>query len=168
MDDVSKARDLLTKQKYKEAGEVLDGLLAKEKKNDEAWYLRGVLSLKLKNYQKAQEHFDRAIAIKKKADYYKMKGMAYFEVYEIENAIKSFLAALKQNSSDSVSHFFLAVCYMLQDDGKATKYMKKAYELDAKKTKQLLSNFYTLFLEKDTYITEAQKKKILERIKSLK
>ncbi|MBU0532213.1 tetratricopeptide repeat protein [Candidatus Micrarchaeota archaeon] len=167
MDELSKAREYLVKQKYKEAEEILSKLLAVDKENDEIWYLRGVLSLKLKNYKKAQECFERALLIKKKAEYYKMKGMCHFEVYELEDAVESFLAAVEMKPTDAVSYFFIAMSYMLLDDDRAIEYIRKAREIDAKKTKQLLSNFYTLFLERDPYMTDSQKKRIVEKIKSI-
>jgi tetratricopeptide (TPR) repeat protein len=168
MDELSKARELLTNQKYGEAKELLDGLLQTDKENDELYYLRGVLSLKLKNYGRAQEFLDRALFIKRKPEYHKMKGMGYFEVYELENAVESFTEALELEPNDAVSHFFLAICFMLQDDGRSVEHIRKAREVDAKKTRQLLSNFYSLFIENDRRISDEQKKKISEKIKSLK
>lgn len=167
MDEIAKARDFLTKQKYKEAGDILDRLLVSDKENDELWYLRGVLSLKLKNYRRAQECLDRAIFIKKKAEYHKMKGMGYFEIYDLERAVESFLASVALEPSDAVSHFFIAISYMMLDDAHAADHIRKARQINAKKTKQLLSNFYTLFIERDPRVSNAQKKKIAERIKSL-
>jgi len=167
MDEVSRAKELLTNQKYGEAKELLDSLIIKEKKNDEIWYLRGVLSLKLKNYSKAQEFLEKALAIKEKADYHKMKGMGYFEVFDLESAILSFTKALSLDSKDAVTHFFLAMSHMFMDDPRAAEHIREAREIDAKKTKQLLSNFYTLFIEEDRRISDEQKKKIAGKIKDL-
>ena len=167
MDDVSKAKDLLTKQKYDEAKELLDSLLEKEKKNDEVWYLRGVLSLKLKNYSRAQEYFERALVIRNRAEYHKMSGMGYFEVFDLENAVQSFTTALSLEPKDAVTHFFLAMSLMFMDNPNAAKHIRKAREIDAKKTKQLLSNFYTLFIEEDRRISDERKRKIAEKIKRL-
>lgn len=167
MDDLAKARELLTKQEYTEARNLLEDLLEHDKENDELWYLRGVLSLKLKNYGRAQEFLDRALFIKRKPEYHKMKGMGYFEVYELENAIGSFKEALELEANDAVSHFFLAICYMLKDDPKAVEHIRMAREADPKKTRQLLSNFYSLFIEKDRRISDEQKKSISEKIKAL-
>jgi len=167
MDEIVKARDFLTKRKYREAGEILDKLLLSNKDNDELWYLRGVLSLKLKNYKRAQECLDRAIFIKKKAEYHKMKGMGYFEIYDLERALESFLESVALEPSDAVSHFFIGISYMMLDDERAADYIRKARQADAKKTKQLLSNFYTLFIERDPRVSDAQKKRIAERIKTL-
>ncbi|MBD3209878.1 tetratricopeptide repeat protein [Candidatus Micrarchaeota archaeon] len=168
MDDIAKAKKLLANQKYDEARDILDRMLETEKKNDELYYLRGVLSLKLKNYKKAQEYLDRALFLKNKAGYHRTKGMAFFEIYEIDSAVNSFLSALALEPDDAVAHFFLAMCYLLMDDPLAVEHIRTAKEIDSKKTKQLLSNFFTLFLEKDPHMTEEQKKKIAERIKTMK
>jgi hypothetical protein len=56
---------------------------------------------------------------------------------------------------------------MLMDDPRSTEHIRRAREIDTKKTKQLLSNFYTLFIKNQRLISDAQKKKIWEKIKSL-
>lgn len=168
MREAEEARQLLAQQKYKDAGDVLDSLLTLQKENDELWYLRGIVSLKMKSYDAAQEYFERAIFLRKKAEYYKMKGMAHFEIFELGAAVDCFLASLTLQPADAISHFFLATCYMLLDDPRSDEHIKKAHEIDAKKTKQLLSNFYALFLQNDPRLSDAQKRKIQDRIKKIR
>jgi len=168
MDEADEARQLLAQEKYAEAGKVLDRLLSSNKGNDEFWYLRGIVSLKLKSYDAAQEHLERALSLKRKAEYYRMKGMAHFEIFELEDAKEEFLQSLGLDQSDVVSHFFLAVCYLFLDDPKCDEHILKAQKIDPKKTKQLISNFYTLFFENDPRISDALKRKITERIRAMK
>ena len=166
-EDVETVRNLLIKKEYKKVKELLDKLLADDKENDEFLFLRGVLSLKLKNYKRAIEFFEHALAINDKPEYNRMEGMAFFEIFDIENAIDAFKKSLDEEPDDAVTHFFLSICYMLTDDPKSAEHIKKAHEIDSKKTKQLISNFYTLFLEKDPRISDVQKQRIVEQIKSI-
>jgi tetratricopeptide (TPR) repeat protein len=166
MDD--EVRTLLAQQRYRDAGRVLDGMLRQSENNDQLWYMRGVISLKLKSYDSAQEYFERALFIRKKPDYLKMKGMAHFEIFELEDAIDAFTGALAIQPKDTESEFFIAICYMLMDDPRSDTHLKRAQQLDPKRTSQLLSNFYSFFIEKDPRIGDAQKKSLVQKIKSLK
>lgn len=167
MGEIEQAKTLIVQQKYKEARELLDSNISANRSNDEFWYLRGVTALKLKNYDTAQECFARALVIGKKSKYYQIKGMAHFEIFEMEEAADAFLKALVLEPDDATTNFFLAVSYLFLDDPKSENYIKKAYKADAKKTKQLLMNFFTLFLKDDKRMTALQKSRIEERIRSL-
>jgi thioredoxin-like negative regulator of GroEL len=161
------AQQLLAQQKYREAAKLLDRLLSSDNENGELWYLRAVASLKMKNYGAVQEYLERALFTGRKAKYYQMKGMAYFEIFEVEPAIESFQEAIALEPTDVTSNFFIAICYMLLDDPRSADYIKRAREINSKKTRQLLLNFYTLFLKDDPYISDALKKKIMKRIKTV-
>lgn len=166
--DISEAQRLLAQQKYREAAKMLDRLLSSDNENGELWYLRAVASMKMKNYDATQEYLERALFTGRKAKYYQMKGMAYFEVFELEPAIESFQNALALEPSDATSNFFIAICYMLLDDQRSSDYLKRARKINSNKTRQLLLNFYTLFLEDDPAISDAQKSKIMKRIRAVK
>ncbi len=161
-------RTLLAQQRYRDAGRVLDAMLVQDRNSDELWYLRGVVSLKLKNYDAAQEHFERALSIRRKAGYFKMKGMAHFEIFELDEAVEAFSSALAVEPKDVESEFFVAMCYMLMDDPRSDAHLRRAQELDRSRTGQLLSNFYAFFIEKDPRIGEKRKKTLAQKIKSLK
>jgi len=161
-------RTLLAQQRYRDAGRVLDAMLAHDGGSDEAWYLRGVVSLKLRNYDAAQEHFERALFISRKPAYFRMKGMAHFEIFELEEAVEAFQNAVAMQQRDVEAEFFTAICYLMMDDPRATGHMKKAQKLDGRRTGQLLSNFYSFFMEKDPRIGAGQKKALVQKIKSLK
>ena len=164
---INEVQRLLAQQKYREAARLLDGLLSSDNENGELWYLRAVASLKMKNYDAVQEYLERALFTGKKARYYQMKGMAYFEIFELEPAIESFQEALALEPADVTSNFFIAICYMLLDDPRSADYIKKARTVNGKKTRQLLLNFYTLFLKDDPYISDALKRRMMKRIKTI-
>lgn len=168
MDSVDEAKALLAQKKYKEAASMLDRMILHTDDNDDLWYLRGITSLKLKNYDAAMEAFERALMIGRRSKYYIIKGMAHFEMFDMDGAEEAFKHSLALEPNDPVSHFFLALCYMFQDDPRSGKHLKLAYESDPKKTKALLMNFYSLFLQNDPRLTPLLKSKMEQRMKELK
>jgi tetratricopeptide (TPR) repeat protein len=167
MEGAEEARELLAQRKYKEAGRLLEHLITDNREDDELWYLRGVVSLKLKNYDSAMECFERAILIGRKPKYYQTKGMANFEIFQLDEAIGAFSESLALDPHDATSHFFIALCYMLQDDPRSGVHLKQAHEIDKRKKKQLLMNFYTLFLKNDARLSELQKADMEKRLKGI-
>ncbi len=168
MDSVDEAKSMLAQKKYKEAASMIDRLILRNDRNDDLWYLRGVVSLKMKNYDAAMECFERALMIGRRSKYYIVKGMAHFEMFDMLGAEEAFKNSLAIEPNDPVSHFFLAICYMFQDDPRCGRHLKLAYESDPKKTKSLLMNFYSLFLENDPRLTPILKARIEQRMKELK
>lgn len=168
MPELERARELLRELKFKEAAAVLDRLLLADSGNDELWYLRGVISLKMRSYDAAQDCFERALLLGRQSRYHQIKGMAHFELFEIDKAVEAFTEALDIEPEDPTTNFFLAICYLFLDDPRSDAHIKKAKQLDGRKTKQLLLNFYSLFLKEDPRITPVQKKKIEERLKGVK
>jgi tetratricopeptide (TPR) repeat protein len=168
MDEVGQVRSLLMQRKYREAAAMLDDLLPSDSGRDDLWYLRGITFLKARNYDGALECFERALIVDRKSAYSQIKGMAHFELLEIEKALEAFSEALALEQNNATTHFFLALCYLFLDDPRADAHMKKALGIDAKKTKQLLLNFYTLFIKDEPKVNGAVKRKIEERMKALK
>jgi tetratricopeptide (TPR) repeat protein len=168
MQEMERARVLLSQKRYREAAEALDRLITSGLGNGELWYLRGVVALKMKNYDIAQECFQRALMLGEKSKYYQIKGMAHFELFEMEDALEAFNSALSLEEADPTTNFFLALCYMFLDDPRSDSYIRRAYQIDRKKTAQMLLNFYTLFLKDDPRVNEAQKRKIEEKIRALR
>lgn len=168
MEGVERARSLLSEHKYKEAAELLDRLLLSQGGKDELWYLRGVASLKLRNYDAAQECFERALVLGRKSRYYQIKGMAHFELFELEEAVEAFMSALSLEPDDATTNFFLAICMLFLDDPRSDGYIRRAHAIDARKTRQLLLNFYTFFLKGDPRVGEGQKRLIEERIRAMR
>lgn len=168
MEDAQEARSLLAQQKYDEAGRLLDRLILSSRENDELWYLRGMICLKMKNYDAALECFERALVIGRKSRYFQMKGMALFEIFDMEEAARSFEESLAVEPDNAVSHFFLALCLMFLHDPRSGEHMREAYRIDQKKTKQLLLNFYSLFLQNDPRLSAAQKERLEQRMKDIR
>ena len=164
MDEFEKAKSLVVERKYKEAGMLLDKLLSNVKDDPELWYTRGILSLKLKNYDMAHECFENAIMLESKAKYHKTKGMAHLEMFEVDEAVESFEKALKHEKKDSSVYFFMSVCYMLLNDPRGKEYMERAYLINPKKTKQLIANFYEAFFARDPSINANVKKELKKRV----
>jgi len=165
--EISEVQQFINNKEYKKASKALDELIAKGDGLGELWFLKGVVSLKMRNYRVAHEYLERALMVEKKAEYYRVKGMAHFEIFEIEDAIENFKEALAMDENDVTANFFLSISYMFLDNPQAEEYLKKAKEIDSKKTKQLLRNFYSMFLKDDPKISEAQKRKIEERISKI-
>lgn len=165
---MEEAQRLIKQKRYKKAAKLLDRMLAKDKENADLWFLRGVVSLKLRSYDAAQEHLERALTIEKKPRYHRLKGMAHFEIFELEDAIKDFRNAIELDEKDATSNFFLSLAYMFANDSQSETYLKRAKEINCRKTKQLLRNFYDIFIKDDPSVSDAQKRKMEERISSIK
>ena len=168
MGQLDEAKSLLSEGRYKEAGAMLDTILTSSKADDEAWYLRGVAFLKLRNYDGAQECFEHALLLGRKSRYYQIKGMAHFELFEMAEAAEAFRNALSLEPDDATTNFFLALSYLFLDDPRADECLKKAYQQNSRKTAQLLMNFYTLFIKADPRVGDAQKKLIEDRMRGLR
>lgn len=167
MPDLKEAKNLIANGKLREASKLLDRMLM-ETESDEIWYLRGLVSLKLKNYDAALESFERALYIKKKALYFRMKGVARMERFELDHAIRDFGEAIKMDPDDLLSNFYVAVCYMFLDNPKSSAFLKRAYALDRDKTKNLLKDFYIMFFKQDPLLSKAIKDDLARRIDRIK
>ncbi len=167
MDELKTARDFLAAGKYHEAGSILNRLIQKNRDSDELWYFLGVLAVKLKNYDAAHEYLERALSLEKKPEYLWFKGMAYMETLEIADAIEVFEEVLRMDKNNVDANFFLSVCCLLLDDSRSEIYMKKAYKLDKKKTKQLMKNFFEAFISRTPGLRPALKSKIEKELSSL-
>jgi hypothetical protein len=86
----------------------------------------------------------------------------------MKEAQEAFKHSLAMEPDDPVAHFFLSLCYLFQDDPRSGKHLKIAFEKDSKKTKQLLMNFYSLFLQNDPRITPALHARLEQRLKDMK
>ena len=167
MAHINEAKSYISKEKFKEAGILIDKLLRK-KETDELWYLRGLVSLKIKNYDNAIECFERALSLKKHFLYFRMKGVARMELFELEEAVADFGEALSIVPNDHLSNFYTAICYMFLDNMKSADFLRKAYEIDKKRTKELLNNFYIMFFMKDPLVTKAVKDNMKRNIENIK
>ena len=154
MMDLGGARKLVSERRYVEAARLLDQLLAIEKENDGTWYLRGVVSLKMKNYNSAEEAFERALWIKQKPEYWTMKGLSYMESVQFGEAVYCFEHSLKFDKKDVNVYVYMALCYMFLNDSRSRVYIQRAYLHNKKKTKELLKNFYASFFKNNPAINK--------------
>ncbi len=166
MGEIEKIKNMLAGGKYREAAELINHLIEKNKENDELWYFLGIIALKFKNYDLADEYFERAFSLNRKAEYLKLRGMSYMEQLEIEAAIEVFEKMLELKDSVD-ANFFLSVCYLLLDDPQSEVFLKKAYKLDRRKTTQLLRNFFKTFLENSREISASLKENIKDELEEL-
>ncbi|MFH2106012.1 MAG: hypothetical protein ABII22_02030 [Candidatus Micrarchaeota archaeon] len=166
MSELENAKKLLSQGKHREAAKIIDSLLKSQYKNDELWYLRGIISLKLDNYPYAHECFEHAVSIKKKPEYFKADGMAYMETFEVNEAVQKFEEAEKIKK-DAETYFFLAIGYMFLNDAKSKELLKLAYDADKKKTISLLKEFFRTFFKNNPKINEKAKEKLETKILEL-
>lgn len=162
---IEKARNLLNSEKFKDAAAALDTLLGRNRNNGELWYLRSLVSLKLKNYENAHECLERALWISKRAEYYKINGMAYMETYEFELAIEQFENAALLNKKDAGVFFYIAICHLFLNNPLGREYLEKAYILNKKKTGELIIKFYSMFFRGNAMLNQRIKKELEINIK---
>jgi len=167
MEPSIEARNLISTGKLRDAATLLDKELTKTKQNDDIWYLRGIVSLKLNNYEAAHECFERALSIRAKPEYHKVIGMAHLEMFEFKQAVDSFLKASELDKKDAENYVYLGICLVFLDDPRSKEFMEKAYLRDKKKTKEMLVSFYNHFFAKDPSIKEGVKKDLKKRIDSI-
>ncbi len=163
MPETAKAKELIASGKLREAGKLIDSIL-RERENDELWYLRGLVSLKLRNYDDAVEHFERALFMKKSPIYFRMIGVARMELFELERAIGDFVSALSLDPDDLLANFYTAICYMFLDDPRSAGYLKNAYAKDRERTRELLKDFYIMFFKQDPLLAKAIKQDMERRL----
>lgn len=162
------ARNLISQGRLREASELLDKAVGKSPENDDIWYLKAVVSLKLNNHEYAQECLERALTITQKALYHKTMGMAHLEMYEVEHAVDALDKALVKDPKDVEGNFLMAICLVLLDDPRAKRFMEKSYLLDKKATKRMLTEFVEHFFIKDPQVAEGVKKDLMKRIGAIK
>ncbi len=164
MDDAEKAKSLLAKGQFRSAAKLLDSLIGRNRNDDSLWYLRGITSLKFRNYDAACQAFNHAIMIHQKPEYWKMKGVTYMEACKFSDAIACFRKALHLHTRDAESNFHISLCYMLLNDPKSREYIQKAYLLDKKKTKEMLKKVYSVFFKPDLHLTNAMRAELEKKL----
>lgn len=166
-DGIGDARKFILDGNLRDAAKLLDRIIGKNKEDDYAWYLRGLVSLKLNNHDYAHECFEHAMANKKKAEYFKGDGIAHMEMLELKPAINSFERAAQVDVRDAENYFYIAACYILLDNPTSKEYMQKAYLRDKKKTKEMLIEFYKHVYRNGQNVGKKTHEKIVEKIESI-
>jgi len=166
MTEVAAVLDLVERKKYEEAAVLLDEVLAKEK-SPELYYLRGIISMRLKNYEYAIECLERALADGgDKREILRAMASAYIEQGKFLQA-KEHLEQMDKKDVDA--YFLLAISSIfLNDPISAKEYMNLAYLKDRERTKELLEHFYSVFIRPNPELTEKEKEFLWEKIKSIR
>lgn len=163
---------LINNGKYSEAAKMLDEEIAK-KKSDKLYYLRSIVSYKLKNYEYAREMLEHAIFMKKDPNYLKLKVLMLMETFEFAEAFETLKEVLVLKK-DAETFFLSAICLMFLDDEqnseceqKSKEYLRSAYIMDRIKTKELIKKFYFNFFKNNRFINENDKKALEEKINQI-
>ncbi len=157
---------LIRDEKYEEAAKAIDAELAK-KEDARLYYLRAMVSHRLKNYEYAHEMLEHALYIRKDADYFKLKGVMLFEQLEFEESFEALKETLDRRK-DAEAYFLSAICLMFLDDPKSKDYLQLAYLSDKAKTKVLISTFYDSFFRNNMFLGEKDKKALAAKIAAIK
>ena len=167
MGTIEEVKKLIVKHDYIGAARLLDRLLGKDRDSDALWYLRGLVSLRLKHYDAAAEALEHALWIRKRPEYWRMKGFAHMEACEFEYAIKSFSHALRMEGNDATTCALIAFCYMFLNNPNSKHYLQRAYLLDKKKTKGLLLEFYDIFFKPDHRLSDKAKSLLQKKLEGI-
>ncbi len=158
--------NLLARGKYAEAGKLMDAELGKGG-NDRLFYLRAVVSYKLRSYDHALEMLERALMSKRDPDYLKVKALVLMETLDYKSAFECLEESLKLKD-DAESHFLAFMCLMFLDDPGSRKHLRLAYSLDKAKTSSLLKDFYSAFFKNNAFLSESEKKALEAKLGLIK
>ena len=104
-------RLLLDNSEFENALEKIQSLLGEEESEKTLNYL-GILFLKLKNYSKAEEYFQKAISLKPSfSESYSNLGIVYFEQRKYEKAVEFQKKSVELNTQNAYSFYNLAYSY---------------------------------------------------------
>lgn len=156
----AKIKTLLAKRKYREAKKKLDDCILKDNNDCTAWYLLGIIAMRMRNYELAHEHFERSLSIRKNCDPMLFDGLVYLEMLDTENAKERFFSCLEIEPNNQEANFYLAVCYLLEGNPASAAYIKKAYAVDRQKTISMLSDFFREVIEKNPAYAKSDKEEI--------
>lgn len=157
---------MISKGEYAEAARLLDQDLAK-KEGDRLYYLRAVVSYKLKNYDYAHEMLEHALFMKKDPQYLKFKALVLMETLDFADALETLKEALHL-TRDAEAYFLASVCLMFMDSPKSREYLQLAYLADRAKTKSLIRHFYEIFFRSNQFVSMKEKKALEAKIALIK
>jgi serine/threonine protein kinase/Tfp pilus assembly protein PilF/WD40 repeat protein len=117
--------------KLRQEVEKLNRDLAKNPKDAEAYFQRGLRYYRLKEFPKARDDFDRAIALKPDHfDAYHHRGHTHERLGQAQKAIDDFSTALKGQPKDAHLHHVRGLNYLqLKEYAKAVQDLNRALEL---------------------------------------
>ena len=101
----------------------------------ELYYNLGIVYEKLKDFQKAEAAYKKALAISPQEDFYYNLGEVLVELKEWDEAIECFRKVLQTDLKDGNCYFNLGVCYFNKDEkNMALDNFQKAVEIFIRKT----------------------------------
>lgn len=153
---------LISKGQYSQAAKALDNAMA-EKEEPHLYYLRAVVSYRLKNYEYAHEMVEHALFMKKEPDYMKLKALMLMETLDFEDAL-NILEKVVSIRNDAEAYFLGAVCMMFMDNPKSRDYLQLAYLADKKRTKEMIKEFYNKFFKNNKFLSENEKKGLAKKV----
>jgi tetratricopeptide (TPR) repeat protein len=139
--------------------------LKKNKMDPEAWFMLGMAAQHEGQRSYAVECFERALYSKPDPKYYRAKASVHIEAFEFGQAVEELQEAL-DIKEDVDSLFLLSICMLFLDSPDAAKYMHRAHQLDEKRTKELLRDFFLRFFKNDQGISDKEKKNLWAKISS--
>ena len=96
----------------------------------EIFYNLGILYEKVKNLEKAEEAYKKAIKISPQEDFYYNLGEVLVSLEKWDEAIENFEIVLKTDSKDGNCYFNLGLCYLNKDEiNKATDLFQQAIKI---------------------------------------
>ena len=126
-------------------------------------YNIGIIYEKLKDFEKAEKAYEKALSISHQADFYYNLGEVLINLNKWDAGIEAFKEVLKTDPNDSNCYFNLGVCYLNKENLKlAEDNFTKAIELNPK---DLYAHFYlgNIYQEQGlTNFAEDCYKKVLE------
>lgn len=130
--EFNQARQMLFQGRFQEAKDLLDKVIEQAPSRPEAYYNRGLASLMLDEFDKAEKDFSSAIGLgDESADVYNNRGLARSYIGEIESSLGDFNLAISIDSNfaeayinRASNHIVLNNLFNAEDD------LKKAKELD--------------------------------------
>lgn len=139
--------------------------LKKDKMDPEAWFMLGMAAQHEGQRSHAVECFERALYVKPDPKYYRAKASVHMEAFEFGQAVEELQEAL-DIKEDVDSLFLLSICLLFLDSSDAARYMHRAHEVNSKRTKELLRDFFLRFFKEDKGISDKEKKRLWAKISS--
>lgn len=126
-----RAKKLIGKKQYIEAKELLLGIISKEVKHSDVFYLLGEVQRILGSFQEARKNLLEALRYEVHSYFvYESLGMTYFELGDYANALKLFRKFLEFSESDFI-HFYVAKCFIrMENHVDAAVHLSKAIEIN--------------------------------------
>jgi tetratricopeptide (TPR) repeat protein len=164
--DLAGVIEMINKGKLGAAESIIDETIKLNGSSPDAWYAKGLLSLSRQEYENAVEFLLKSKSFGRKGDdLTRALGYSFFSMFKLDEAITYFSGLGKKGAED---YFMMGIAYLLINDPVSSKeYIHTAYNIDPKKTKELLKLFYVAFIHPSEEVSEKAKKDLVSRINAL-